>query len=147
MMRNGITFWFFWILLIMYLRHLISLHHLEFKRLYPHNTITPKMHFLVHYPELIARYVHLQSYVYCNLFVHIYNYAFWRYGPLSCVWCMRFEAKNSYFKKIGQAIGNYKNIAKTVATCHQRLCCYNLAGDVGNFISHNMLTGPGTEML
>ena len=38
------------------LRHLIHHHHLEFKRLYPEKSITPKMHFLVHYPEMIERY-------------------------------------------------------------------------------------------
>lgn len=37
------------------LRHLIHVHHLEFKRLYPDRMITPKMHFLTHYPEMIAR--------------------------------------------------------------------------------------------
>lgn len=38
------------------LRHMICIHHLEFQRLYPNKTITPKMHFLIHYPEMIARY-------------------------------------------------------------------------------------------
>ena len=45
------------------LQHLINLHHSEFKRLYPNNSITPKMHFLVHYPELMARYAHTCSYI------------------------------------------------------------------------------------
>ena len=39
------------------LRHLIHVHHLEFKRLYPEKLITPKMHFLTHYPQMIARYI------------------------------------------------------------------------------------------
>lgn len=41
-----------------------------------------------------------------------------RYGPLSCWWCMRFKAKNSYFNTIGQWIGNFKDISKTVTTVH-----------------------------
>ena len=50
-----------------------------------------------------------------------------RFGPLSRLWCMRFEANNSYFKRLGQTIGNFKNIAKTLATRHQRLSCYHLS--------------------
>ena len=37
------------------LRHLIHMHHLEFKRFYPDKMITSKMHFVTHYPEMIAR--------------------------------------------------------------------------------------------
>lgn len=48
-----------------------------------------------------------------------------RLGPLTTSWCMRMEAKNSYFKKIGQQ-GNFKNIALSVAKRHQRLMCANL---------------------
>ena len=32
---------------------LISDHHLQFKILYPHASITPKLHYLVHMPRLI----------------------------------------------------------------------------------------------
>ena len=39
------------------LRSQIEAHHLEFKRLYPEHTIIPKMHYMVHYPEMIMRYV------------------------------------------------------------------------------------------
>ena len=35
---------------------------------------------------------------------------------------MRMEAKNSYFKRVAQ-IGNFKNIALTVARRHQKLVC------------------------
>ena len=42
---------------------------------------------------------------------------------------MRFEAKNSYFKEMAHVIGNYKNIAKTLALRHQRLSCYYLQGE------------------
>ena len=67
-----------------------------------------------------------------------------RYGPPSRFWCMRFEAKNSYFKRIAQAIGNFKNIAKTVAIRHQRLNCYNLLND-GFFLKTSIITGQGTN--
>ena len=68
-----------------------------------------------------------------------------RYGPPSRFWCMRFEAKNSYFKRIAQAVGNFKNIAKTVAIRHQRLNCYNLLDD-GFFLKTSIITGQGTKM-
>ena len=68
---------------------------------------------------------------------------FARYGPLSRVWCMRFEAKNSYFKGVARSVGNFKNIAKTVATRHQRLSCYHLAGDSNIFKEGHVYTGKG----
>jgi len=39
---------------------------------------------------------------------------------------MRYEGKHKYFKKMAQTIGNFKNIAKTVAVRHQRFMCYKL---------------------
>lgn len=39
------------------LRLLIRTHHETFKKLYPDRSITPKMHYLVHYPDWIDRYV------------------------------------------------------------------------------------------
>ena len=71
--------------------------------------------------------------------IYILHY---RYGPVSRLWCMRFEAKNSYFKRVGQNIGNFKNIAKTVASRNQRLSCYNLASD-RFFTNDSIITGPG----
>ena len=43
-------------MIIASLRHLLQVHHTEFKRLYPENSIIPKMHYMLHYPELIERY-------------------------------------------------------------------------------------------
>lgn len=40
---------------VIYLSTLISDHHQEFKSLYPHASITPKMHYLVHMPRLILQ--------------------------------------------------------------------------------------------
>ena len=39
------------------LRYKIQAHHTEFKRLYPEHTIIPKMHYMIHYPEMITRYI------------------------------------------------------------------------------------------
>ena len=40
---------------VSHLATLISDHHLEFRRLYPHASVTPKMHYLVHMPRLILK--------------------------------------------------------------------------------------------
>lgn len=34
---------------------MISDHHQEFKQLYPHASVTPKMHYLIHMPQLILK--------------------------------------------------------------------------------------------
>ena len=52
----------------------------------------------------------------------------WRFGPLTTSWCMRMEAKNSYFKRIAQQ-GNFKKIALSVARRHQKLVCSFLQSD------------------
>ena len=40
---------------IAHLKVLINDHHCQFKALYPACPITPKMHYIVHYPDLILR--------------------------------------------------------------------------------------------
>lgn len=48
-----------------YLRDLIWEHHTAFKDLYPERPITPKLHYMVHIPEWMIKYVffHVQVYV------------------------------------------------------------------------------------
>lgn len=41
--------------LIVYLHLIIREHHESFIELYPHCRITPKMHYMIHYPEWIRR--------------------------------------------------------------------------------------------
>lgn len=75
--------------------------------------------------------------VHNNNFIHEY-----RCGPLLRHWCMRYEAKHKYFKKIAQTLGNYTNIAKTVATRHQRYMCYKMTCRV-RFLQEEDMFGPG----
>lgn len=82
-----------------YLSALVEQHHQEFKLCYPGVSLTPKMHYMVHLPSEMLRV-----------------------GPLIASWCMRMEAKNSYFKKVAR-VGNFQNIAYSVAKRHQRLMC------------------------
>ena len=87
---------------ISYLSVLIEEHHTQFKSLYPDRTITPKMHYMVHYPSQIVRY-----------------------GPLIYSWTMRHEAKLSVIKRASRH-GNFKNICRTIARHSQRALCYHL---------------------
>ena len=55
-------------------------------------------------------------------------------------WCMRMEAKNSYFKQVAR-ITNFKNVAYSVATRHQKLACGYLQSQ--KFFSYDELQcGP-----
>ncbi|XP_028413349.1 uncharacterized protein LOC114536220 [Dendronephthya gigantea] len=83
------------------LEGLIEEHHSTFLRIYPGRSIIPKMHYMVHYPSHMMRF-----------------------GPMKRTWCMRFEAKHRYFKRLASFIGNYKNVAYTMATRHQGQQCY-----------------------
>lgn len=103
--------------LIPYLRLLIEEKLSSFKLLYPDVNITPKMHYMLHYPTQILRY-----------------------GPLLRAWCMRHESKLSFVKQ-ASIRGNFKNVCKTAINKHQRWLCYQLQYD-DNFISPNIELGP-----
>lgn len=87
---------------IAYLRVLIEEKLFVFKKLYPDRRITPKMHYMLHYPAQIEKY-----------------------GPLIHTWTMRNEAKLSFIKQASRS-GNFKNVAKTIANHHQLWLCYQL---------------------
>ena len=55
------------------------------------------------------------------------NVVLYRCGPLSRIWCMRFEAKHSFFKNISNRVKCFKNIVKTLSFHHQRLMCLYLS--------------------
>ncbi len=76
--------------------------HLEtFKDLFPEKSLLPKHHFLLHYGQ-----------------------AYLQFGPLRHYWCMRFEAKHAYFKRLAKIANNFKNILLTLANRHQRFQAY-----------------------
>ena len=54
---------------------------------------------------------------------------------------MRYEAKHRYFKQIAKVIGNFKNIAKTVAHRHQRYMCYVLSNP-SSYLRSDQVLGP-----
>jgi hypothetical protein len=67
--------------------------------------LRPKQHFLVHFPTIIMKN-----------------------GPLAAMSCLRYEMKNSFFKRSSGVVCNFVNICKTLAYRHQcnsfylRLC-------------------------
>ena len=99
------------------LKVLIEEHHFVFKSVYPNSSIIPKMHFMTHYPEQILSL-----------------------GPMVCSWTMRQEAKLSFFKRASH-LGNFKNIACTLARRHQRWMAYQSAS--GIFLNSPCECGPG----
>ena len=121
-----------------HLRSMIAEHHSNFKQLYPHRPLTPKFHYMIHMPLWIVRYV---SY---NVFAAHIILMMFRHGPLIRMWCMRYEAKHRYFKRWSNIMGNFKNIAKTLAMHHQKYICYHLLkSENSSFLSSPPLVGPG----
>lgn len=76
----------------------------------------PKFHYLVHYPEQI-----------------------FRVGPMQRTWAMRHEAKLNMLK-LASRLGNFKNIAMSLAFRHQRLLCYELS--TGRLLDTPIEAGP-----
>ena len=46
---------------VAYLQVLIQNHHEKFKELYPDCSITPKMHYMIHMPRIILRYMYIMN--------------------------------------------------------------------------------------
>jgi hypothetical protein len=59
--------------------------------------LTPKAHFLEHYPNQVVRY-----------------------GPLSAVWTARYEGKHREFVSFSDSSKNCINLTKTISTRHQK---------------------------
>ena len=131
--------------LVANLRSKIQEHHMEFTRLYPDASVIPKciLWFII-LSSCSGIVVEKKKKTYTLIMQSIHSCL--RYGPLSRLWCMRFEAKNSYFKRLAQSIGNFKNVCKTVAIRHQRLSCYNLANDSSMFINEITQSGKGRSL-
>ncbi len=88
-----------------------------YKEVFPGSRITPKMHFIVHYPRFIRKL-----------------------GPLVSFWCKRYEAKHSYFKQMSRAIGNFINLPFTLASRHQISQAQHFINNPLKFFNVNVLT-------
>ena len=101
------------------LQLVIDEHHSLFSELYSNTAITPKFHFLIHYSNQIAAL-----------------------GPMIRNWTMRYEAKLNLFKRAA-CLGNFKNIALTLAHRHQRWMCYQLSS--GELLKSTTEVGPRSQ--
>ncbi|GBL99167.1 hypothetical protein AVEN_4237-1 [Araneus ventricosus] len=102
-----------------FLRVCIEEYLYSFQQLYD-KTLTPKQHFLIHYPQLIIKF-----------------------GPLIHFWSMRMEAKHQYFKSLVHAMHNFKNTSLSLARKHQLHQAYVLHG---YSLLHNVEFGPATAV-
>jgi hypothetical protein len=87
---------------------------------YPKASVVPKMHYLLHLPLQMMRF-----------------------GPLRNLWCMRFEAKHGFFKGIKWK--NFKNLAFSLATRHQKWMCYMQLGMQGTRSQMYLYPGDVTK--
>lgn len=84
---------------------LISKHRHRFCSVFPEGKLTPKHHFVEHYPQLIRAF-----------------------GPLVSLRTMRFEAKHHFFKKIVRQTSCFRSILKSMTKKHQSMIAYHLHG-------------------
>ncbi len=102
------------------LEQLIAVHHYTFVELYPKQSVTPKFHYLVHFPRQILQF-----------------------GPLRTQWVMRYEGKNGFFSRY--VWKNFKNLEYSMADKHQlSMCCKMLAAD-GSSSSNFLYLGDIVE--
>ena len=81
---------------VAYLNFKISEHRVRLQEVFPDYKLKPKHHYLEHYPQLIRQF-----------------------GPLVCLWTLRFEAKHSFFKRVVRHTRSYKNVLLSLAERHQ----------------------------
>lgn len=78
------------------LQEMIHEHHKLFLFLFPERRLTPKQHFLIHYPRVIREL-----------------------GPPIRYWTMRNESRHFSFKRMAASSGNFINVSKTLAYRNQ----------------------------
>ncbi len=76
----------------------------KFKELFGWEFLIPKHNFLLHYSALIEKF-----------------------GPLRNMWCMKYEAKHRYFKKLIVNTRNFINVTHTSTERHQMKLSHALA--------------------
>lgn len=91
---------------ICFLDSKISEHRHRFQDVFPQEKLTPKHYFLEHYPQLIKAF-----------------------GPLVSLWTMRFEAKQSFFKRVVRHTHCFRNILLSLSVKHQLMVAYHQHGN------------------
>lgn len=64
-----------------------------------------------------------------------------RFGPMVRTWCMRYEAKHNFFKKVASSLGNFTNVAYSMAHRHQTHQCYCMLQEGGEFLKKQTVIG------
>ena len=100
------------------LRAMIEKHLKTFRELFPENNITPKQHYMLHFPSQIEAL-----------------------GPLIRHMCMRFESKHQFFKKWSSKL-NYKNVCKSLVDHSQVVESVN----TNDIFAHEKELGPVSEV-
>lgn len=102
---------------------LIARHNKAFTEQYFNKTVTPKMHYMVHFPNQIRLF-----------------------GPARNHSCFRFESKHALFKR--SKLRNTKNVAKSLALSHQlwmcAVCHDGSKNKSGILCEQHQVTKPGT---
>lgn len=106
---------------VAYLRHIIRSFINNLKRLPAVFTkcLIPKLHFLCHYPDLIALY-----------------------GPLIRLFTLRYESRHVIFKRIMRMCKNYINVTKTLAT---KYMCHFAYDHASGLIPADIIYDPSTS--
>lgn len=91
------------------------------KSMSPDYPLKPKHHYMLHYPDLILKF-----------------------GPLICLWTLRFESKHCYFKDCARKLHNFIHLSKTLAERHQLLQSYLGQGHL--FPAHIQIAGEANEI-
>ena len=81
----------------------------------------------------------------CNVYI-----VYFRYGPLVTTWCMRYEAKHRYFKRLAVTTGNFINLLYTLSKRYQETVSHRLQtsdGSLSSFIEEGLEIGPGSVIV
>lgn len=102
------------------LRAMIEQHLKKFKELFPDNNVTPKQHYMLHFPSQIEAL-----------------------GPLTRHMCMRFESKHRFFKKWSSKL-NYKNVCRSLVDHNQVV--ESTHNHTNAIFAHERELGPVSEV-
>lgn len=105
---------------IIELTKLIQDHHELYLRLFPDSNLTPKFHFMLHWPNIIEKT-----------------------GPPVLLWSMRYESKHREMKSSANVVSSRINISKTLAIKNQLKLCERFMSNRG--FEPKIITGKSFE--
>ena len=62
-------------------------------------------------------------------------------------WCMRYEAKHGYFKRLAMFMGHYTNVAVSLGERHQTRSCYLMSTQAGRPRDEHLVKKPKIGIL